>query len=153
MGNHAADTRNAGRGPFLMVSAVLGLALIAWAVASVGAQSPKGQAPAVQPPTPQWQIDAGGKMEFDVASVKRDTRPESPATRTANMPLGPQDAFTPTGGLFSINNRTLDSYVIFAYKLEQAQAQSFVKQEPKWALDNRYDIQARGPGNPTKDQY
>jgi len=137
-----------------MVSAVLVLALIAWvAVASVGAQSPKGQAPAVQPPTPQWQIDAGGKMEFDVASVKRDTRPESPATRTANLPLGPQDAFSPTGGLFSVNNRTLEAYVIFAYKLGAEQDVAFVKQEPKWALDNRYDIQARGPGNPTKDQY
>jgi uncharacterized protein (TIGR03435 family) len=69
------------------------------------------------------------------------------------MPLGPQDAFTPTGGLFSVNNRTLESYVIFAYKLGAEQDVAFVKQEPKWALDNRYDIQARGPGNPTKDQY
>ncbi len=69
------------------------------------------------------------------------------------MPLGPQDAFTPTGGLFSVNERTLEAYVIFAYKLGAEQDQAFVKQAPKWALDNRYDIQARGPGNPTKDQY
>ena len=39
------------------------------------------------------------------------------------MPLGPQDAFTPTGGLFSVNNRTLESYVIFAYKLGAEQDQ------------------------------
>ena len=151
MGNHAAGTQNETRKLLAIASAlVLAATLIA---SSLRAQSPKGQAPAVQPPTPQWQIDAGGKMEFDVASVKRDTRPESPATRTANMPLGPQDAFTPTGGLFSVNNRTLESYVIFAYKLGAEQDPAFVKQAPKWALDNRYDIQARGPGNPTKDQF
>ena len=151
MGNHAAGKQNKTRKLLAIASAlVLAATLIA---ISLRAQAPKGQAPAAQPPTPQWQIDAGGKMEFDVASVKRDTRPESPATRTANMPLGPQDAFTPTGGLFSINERTLEAYVIFAYKLGAEQDQAFVKQAPKWALDNRYDIQARGPGNPTKDQY
>ena len=151
MGNHAAGTQNETRKLLAIASAlVLAATLVA---SSISAQAPKGQAPAVQPPTPQWEIDAGGKMEFDVASVKRDTRPESPTTRTANMPLGPQDAFTPTGGLFSVNNRTLDSYVIFAYKLGAEQDEAFLKQAPKWALDNRYDIQARGPGNPTKDQY
>ena len=154
MGNHAADAGKAGRGSFLMVSAALVSAVIAWvAVTSVGAQSPKGQAPAVQPPTPQWQIDAGGKMEFDVASVKRDMAAPSPTTRAANMPLGPQGAFTPTGGLFSANNRTLEEYVLFAYRLTPAQDQSFEAQEPKWAQDNRYDIQARGSGNPNKDQF
>jgi uncharacterized protein (TIGR03435 family) len=69
------------------------------------------------------------------------------------MPLGPQDAFTPTGGLFSITNRELWSYVIFAYKLGAAQADSFLAQEPEWAKNLRYDIQARASGNPTKDQY
>ncbi len=154
MGNHAANIRNGGRGPFLMVSAVLVLALIAWVeAASVGGQSPKGQAPAAQLPTAQWQIDAGGKMEFDVASVKRDMAAPSPTTRAANMALGPQGAFTPTGGLFSANNRTLEEYVLFAYRLTPAQDQSFEAQEPKWAQDNRYDIQARASGNPNKDQF
>ena len=122
---------------------------------SLHAQSakPPAAAPVVQPPTPQWQIDAGGKMEFDVASVKQNTAPVSPTTRTGNMPLGPQDAFTPTGGLFSITNRELWSYVIFAYKLFPTQADSFRAQVPKWAMENRYDIQARASGNPTKDQY
>jgi uncharacterized protein (TIGR03435 family) len=92
-------------------------------------------------------------MEFDVASVKQDTAPVTPATRTANMALGPQDAFTPTGGLFSANNRELDSFVLFAYKLSPAQEQSFLAQVPKWTLENRYDIQARVSGNPTKDQF
>jgi uncharacterized protein (TIGR03435 family) len=151
MGNPAPGKQNETRNLLALASAlVLAATLIASALL---AQSPKGQAPPVQPPTPQWQIDAGGKMEFDVASVKRDTRPETPATRTANMPLGPQDAFAPTGGLFSVNERTLEAWVIFAYKLGAEQDLAFVKQEPKWALENRYDIQARGAGNPTKDQY
>ena len=151
MGNHAAVTQNETRKLLAIASALVLAATVT--ASALGAQSAKGQTAAAQPPTPQWEIDAGGKMEFDVASVKRDTRPESPTTRTANMPLGPQDAFTPTGGLFSVNNRTLESYVIFAYKLGPAQDEAFLKQAPKWALDNRYDILARGSGNPTKDQF
>jgi uncharacterized protein (TIGR03435 family) len=152
MGNYAAGKQNETRTLLALASAlVLAATLIASALL---AQSPKAQAPAVQPPTPQWQIDAGGKMEFDVASVKRDTAPPSPATRTANMPLGPQGAFTPTGGLFSVNNRTLEEYVLFAYRLTPEQDRSFEQQqEPKWAQDNRYDIQARASGNPNKDQF
>jgi uncharacterized protein (TIGR03435 family) len=123
------------------------------ATSSLRAQSAKAPAQPVQPPTPQWQIDAGGKTEFDVASVKQNTAPVSPATRTGNMALGPQDAFTPTGGLFSITNRELWSYVVFAYKLFPTEADSFRAQVPKWAMENRYDIQARAAGNPTKDQY
>src|SRR3954467_2473533 len=111
MGNNAAGKQNETRKLLAIVSALLLTA--AFIAISLHAQSPKGEAPAVQPSTPQWQIDAGGKMEFDVASVKRDTAEVSPATRTANMPLGPQDAFTPTGGLFSANNRTLEAFVIF----------------------------------------
>ena len=34
---------------------------------------------------------------------------ESPATRDSNIPLGPQDAFTPTGGLLSATNLPLFS--------------------------------------------
>jgi uncharacterized protein (TIGR03435 family) len=135
------------------LSLILILPLVLAATSSLHAQSAKAPAPVVQPSMPQWQIDAGGKMEFEVASVKPNTAPVTPATRTGNMPLGPQDAFTPTGGLFSITNRELWSYVIFAYKLGQAQADSFVAQQPEWAKNNRYDIQARAAGNPTKDQY
>jgi len=50
--------------------------LLSVMAASLRAQSAPGQAPAARPPTPQWQIDAGGKMEFDVASVKQNTAPQ-----------------------------------------------------------------------------
>ena len=73
----------------LASAVVLAVTLFLGLMVPVHAESAKGQAPAVQPPTPQWQIDAGGKMEFDVASVKQDTRLEpSATTRNSNIPLG-----------------------------------------------------------------
>lgn len=76
----------------------------------------QAQAPATQPPTPQWQIDAGGKMAFDVASVKPD---KSDAPANSNFPLGPGDGYAPNGGLFAASNQPLIDYITFAYKLRQ----------------------------------
>ena len=117
------------------------------------AQPAESQAPATPSPVPQWQIDAGGKMEFDVASVKPNTAPMTAQTVHSNIPLGPQDMFTPTGGLLSSTNWPLFQYMIFAYKLTPNQVQSVQTQLPKWATTTRYDIEARAAGNPTKDQY
>jgi uncharacterized protein (TIGR03435 family) len=116
------------------------------------AQALAGQTPATQTPTPQWQIDAGGKAAFDVVSVKQNLTAPSQQTVSSNVPLGPMDAFTPTGGLLSATNYPLFVYMIFAYKLNADQMQSVQSQLPKWANTSRYDIQAKGPGNPTKDQ-
>jgi uncharacterized protein (TIGR03435 family) len=102
---------------------------------------------------PDWQIAAGGKMEFDVASVKQNSAPMTQETVHSNIPLGPQDMFAPTGGLLSSTNWPLFQYMIFAYKLTPNQVQSVQIQLPKWATSDRYDIQARAAGNPTKDQY
>ena len=102
---------------------------------------------------PQWQVDAGSKMEFDVASVKQDTATPSRSTVNSNIPLGPQDMFSPTGGLLSATNWPLFQYMIFAYKLTPNQLQDVQSQLPKWASTQRFDIQARGSGNPTKDQF
>ena len=50
-------------------------------------------------------------------------------------------------------NIPLLQYLIFAYKLNTVdEIQSVQSQFPKWANTNRYDIEAKGPGNPTKDQ-
>jgi uncharacterized protein (TIGR03435 family) len=105
------------------------------------------------PPVPQWQIDAGGKKEFDVVSVKQNTAAPTPQTVASNVPLGPQDAFTPTGGLFSASDNGLITYIAFAYKLTPQEYAAVVSQLPKWAAANRYDIQAHASGNPTKNQY
>jgi uncharacterized protein (TIGR03435 family) len=100
-----------------------------------------------------WEKAAGGKMKFDVASIKPDVTPPGPNTVYRNMPLGPEDKFIPTGGLFSARNLPVIQYMIFAYKLTAYQWQSAQSQLPKWATSSRYDIEARASGNPTKDQY
>ena len=102
---------------------------------------------------PQWQIDAGGKMEFDVASVKQNQATPGPDTVSSNIPLGPMDAFTPVGGLFRATNWPLRQYFVFAYKFTAKQVDSMQAQLPKWANENRYDIEGHASGNPTKDQF
>jgi uncharacterized protein (TIGR03435 family) len=102
-----------------------------------------------------WETAAGGKMEFDVASVKQNKSGAPPAGDAphANLPLGPWDSFAPTGGLLSATNYPFYQYVIFAYDLRPDQVISLIAQLPKWANSSRYDVEARAAGNPTKNQY
>jgi len=102
---------------------------------------------------PQWQTDAGGKMAFDVASVRQDTAEPSAATTSTNVPLGDQDNFVPTGGLFSASDYRLLNYLIFAYKIPPSQWVAVESQLPKWVEGKRYDIRARAAGNPGKNQF
>jgi uncharacterized protein (TIGR03435 family) len=137
---------------FLFAAAsVVTLASLAFVatLAATWAQGRLAQSAAV----PQWQLDAGGKMAFDISSVKRNMMPPSPSTVNSNIPLGAMDVFSPTGGLFSATNVTLIEYLTLAYKIFPAQLPGVVSQLPKWASSNRYDIQARASGNPTKDQF
>jgi len=87
---------------------------------------------------------AARPIAFDVASVKRNT---SNAPATARFPLGPGDAFV-AGGLFSATNQPLIAYLRFAFTLGQGDLLGL----PRWFYDERFDIEARAPGNPTKDQ-
>ena len=99
---------------------------------------------------PPWQIAAGGKMEFEVASIKLS----KPGWFTPpNFPLDVGDAYGPTGGRFSADFR-LDTYVRFAYKvsLTHDQIETMLAPLPKWVATDAFDIQARAEGNPTKDQ-
>ena len=100
--------------------------------------------------SPAWETAAGGKMQFDVASVKPDVSDVAPSS---NFVIDSSDAFVPTGGLFSGANWPLFRYVVFAYKLDSLQSAAIRSQLPKWATTDRYDIQARATGNPTKDQF
>ena len=109
------------------------------------AQSPATQSSAV----PQWQIAAGGKMAFEVASVKAD---KSDANPIANFPLTFVDDHPSTGGRFSVVNFRLSSYIGFAYKLTPSQQQLVRPQLPKWATAESFDIEAKAQGNPSKDQ-
>jgi len=122
------------------------------------AQTPATQTATTQAPTPiidGWQKAAGGAQAFDIASVKQNKSgmPPSGDPIASNIPLGPQDMFSPTGGLLSATNTPLSQYMIFAYKLTPNQFASVMAQLPKWATTDRYDIQARASGNPTKDQF
>jgi uncharacterized protein (TIGR03435 family) len=105
-----------------------------------------------QPTVPQWQIDAGEKQQFDVISVKQNIAAPTPQNTNSNVPLDPSDYFTPTGGLFSATDVSLSQYLAFAYKLNEERMHAVQSQLPKWANTNRYDIQAKASGNPTKDQ-
>jgi uncharacterized protein (TIGR03435 family) len=99
---------------------------------------------------PQWQIDAGGKMAFEVISVKL-SKPDS--FRPPNFPLDPGDLFPDVHGRFSANFDLL-SYISFAYKirLTNSQLEAMNSHLPKWVSTDKFDIEARGPANATKDQ-
>ncbi len=135
------------------VAAVL-VALVLFA-GSVAAARLRAQATSPQPAgAPQWQVAAGGKRAFDIGSVKQDKSglpPNGPAPYS-NVALGPGDYYSPTGGLFSATNLPLFTYITFAYKATANQVQVLRAQVPKWVLSDRFDIQARVDGSPTKDQ-
>jgi uncharacterized protein (TIGR03435 family) len=98
--------------------------------------------------TPDWQIAAGGKREFEVASVK----PIPYELRhTPNFPLDNRNAFVP-GGRFSAAF-PLWVYITFAYKLPPTQ--QIPPGLPAWATNWEHDlyaVEARAAGNATKDQ-
>jgi bla regulator protein blaR1 len=96
------------------------------------------------PGDPDWQTAAGGKMAFEVASIKLAKSPRFPS-----FPLNNGDA-KPPGGRFSASF-SLPAYIGFAYKLDGFQSKEMNAQLPKWANDD-YAIDAKADGNPTKDQ-
>jgi len=100
-----------------------------------------------------WEKAAGGKTSFDVASVKQNPVTGNRDAVHSNIPLDEGDGFSPTGGLFSAADFPLIAYTGFAFKLTIEQQLSVQSQLPKWAATDRYDIEARGAGNPTKDQF
>lgn len=116
------------------------------------AQSTPTQAQAQSAATPQWQIAAGGSRTFDDSSVNLGAAGEPEKT---NFPLGLGDVYAPTGGVFTAKNVLLIEYLLFAYKLAvtPSQVQAVRSQLPGWANTNRYDIEGRVSGNPTKDQF
>ena len=89
------------------------------------------------------QAPAGVRMAFDVASVKPDM---SDAPASSRFPLGPGDGYAP-GGFFSATNQPLVVYLRFAYKLGQSDLPGL----PAWVYNERFDIEARAQGSPTKD--
>jgi bla regulator protein BlaR1 len=94
---------------------------------------------------PDWQTAAGGKLSFEVASVKPTNRPSPPT-----FSLDPGNA-KPAGGRFSASF-PLSAFIEFAYKLQPGEAEPALAKSEKWARSGLFDIEAKAEGNPTKDQ-
>jgi uncharacterized protein (TIGR03435 family) len=110
------------------------------------AQSPASQSVGTQgAQSPEAMEAAGVKMSFDVASAKPNK--SSDLQRYTNFPLG-GSAFVPTGGLFSTKNIPLLIYINCAYNLTP---QSKLIGLPAWVSSDRFDIEARAQGDPSKD--
>lgn len=135
-----------------LLLAAIGAASLAWFLvfAIVNALPLRAQSA-----TADWEKAAGGKMSFEVASVKRNVSgapPEGPKPY-GNFNMGWGDAYNFTAGLLQAANIPLVNYIKFAYKiLPGKQAELLQSQLPKWANEDRYDIEARAAGNPSKDQ-
>lgn len=88
-----------------------------------------------------WEKAAGGKMSFDVASVKR-SKPSVPWSA---------DKYPGDGSLYSAN-APLMYYVAFAYKLRGYTLDSLMSQLPKWVTQDMFEVQARAASTSTEDQ-
>jgi hypothetical protein len=144
----------ASKGTFLPTIA-FAVALIVIMFAPLRAQTLNARSPSTQSasaPTPDWEIAAGGKMAFDTVTVRQNTTAPPNAPRSATFPLGPGDVYISRGGFFGARNFPLYLYIFFAYKVTDNQEQFLDEQLPKWAFTDRFDIEARKEGNPTKDQ-
>jgi bla regulator protein BlaR1 len=109
------------------------------------------------PVVPDWQVAAGGKMEFEIASVKPSPQGEF---RPPNFPLDNGDSFINLGngelprGRFSARF-PLIVYITFAYKIwpSPEQRRAMLAHLPNWVTTDSFDIAARAPmSNVTKDQ-
>ncbi|WP_170834975.1 TIGR03435 family protein [Terriglobus roseus] len=86
-----------------------------------------------QPATP--------RLSFDTASV-HETKPGS-EEQNSNVPLGPGNVYSPTGGLLVIHNYPLMGLISFAYRMTTGQQSTFADMAPAWVRDTRYSIVAR----------
>jgi uncharacterized protein (TIGR03435 family) len=99
----------------------------------------------------RWETAAGGKMAFDVVSVKQDKLSTKPIS---NVKLNnSRTAYPPNGGVFSARNYSLLTYIAFAYKLSDLQTNIMARSLPDWVFTDRFDIEGRSENHsPTKDQ-
>ena len=103
-----------------------------------------------KPIEPEWQRVAGGKMAFEVASLRLG---EPGTFLRPNMALNNEDTPVPPGGrLFA--DFPIQIYIEFAYKImpTHEQEEAMLVHLPKWVSTDRFVIQAQAEGNPTKDQ-
>jgi uncharacterized protein (TIGR03435 family) len=130
----------------LVLTSVVVMAL-AFAPTTLAKMAPAPQAN----PNSEWETAAGGHLEFDVVSIHPVKDSDEPSS--VNVPYGPEDAYTDTGGIFKATNWPVIHLIAFAYKNSTAQRDAFRASLPDWALNKGFDIEARAE-NPhvTKDQ-
>jgi uncharacterized protein (TIGR03435 family) len=118
------------------------------AAALIALAAPLASAQTATPP--DWQTAAGGKLSFEVASV----RPKDPsAPYSGNVDLEGSDYLLRYHGGLVTTDGSLINYILFAYKVQDAsQYPLLLAQMPKWAQAERFYVEARPEGTPTKDQ-
>ena len=106
--------------------------------------------PGTTSPVPaQAPVTTAKRLEFEVASVKRN-KSEDEASMNISPLLG--DSPVPPGNLYLAKNIKLIQFIAFAYSLTQIQLRSLELHVP-WTTEDRFDIEARAQGNPTKTDY
>ena len=132
---------------------IVGLTAVTSWSATLDAQTTTGEqvAPEQTSTADRWETEAGGKMAFDVASVRQDKLSAKPVS---NVKLNnAREAYPPNGGIFWARNCTLLDYIGFAYKLSEQQAYILFPSLPAWVTTDRFDIEAKSDNHsPTKDQ-
>jgi uncharacterized protein (TIGR03435 family) len=101
------------------------------------------------PTTAQAPVTTGKRLEFEVASVRKN-KSEDEASMNISPLLG--DGPVPPGNLYLAKNIKLIQFIAFAYGLTQIQLRSLELHVP-WTTQDRFDIEARAQGNPTKADY
>ena len=82
---------------------------------------------------------------FDIIAVHQHSSSgaDPASSMQSNVPLGPGDIFTPTGGVLSVRNAHLITLVAFAFRLSDAQLAELRAHVPDWVLTDRFDVEAR----------
>jgi uncharacterized protein (TIGR03435 family) len=100
-------------------------------------------------PTTQAPATTAKRLEFEVASV-RTNKSDDEAFMNISPLLG--DGPVPSGNLYLAKNIKLIQFIAFAYSLTQIQLRSLELHVP-WTTQDRFDIEARAQGDPTKSDY
>jgi len=134
------------------IAGIAALLMLSLSGAVMQGQTPVGSPSGESPQVPEWQKVAGGKLSFEVASVKLAT-PGQPTPSTFPLDYGDFFGVENPHGRF-VQQVPLAAYIAFAYKLWPGQEirDAMLAHLPKWAATDQYVINARAEGTPTKDQ-
>ena len=121
-------------------------AFVVLASAALNSQTIPDESPLMQ----DWQRVAGGKMAFEVASVRLN---KLDSVVKPNLALNTDDDPIPPGGRL-VADFPLIVYISFAYKLPftTQEMAAILAHEPRWVTSDHFVIEAKAPADATKDQ-